>query len=182
MVFSTIKELSTKFAMPERTVYYNLAKNPAIRTKKEGRTKLIHIEDFAKACNKTPQWLHGELQKEMPIGSKSKLEKDIASLQQSLQDLQHEQTAKKEKILALQQSNTDLKADRESFIQRYEHEKDEKEKLRWQYAIVQQNHHEEIKRYLKKYYITLGICVVSVLLLLGLTITPLLWSLGILNS
>lgn len=74
--------------------------------------------------------MHGELQKEIPIGSKSKLEEDIASLQQSLQDLQHEQTAKKEKILALQQTNIDLKADRDSFIQRYEHEKDEKERLR----------------------------------------------------
>ncbi|MGH1438364.1 MAG: hypothetical protein ACRBG0_28305 [Lewinella sp.] len=55
MEYVTIKDLSAKFAIPERTVYYQINHTPGIRTKKQGRSKVVNLADFAKACGKDLQ-------------------------------------------------------------------------------------------------------------------------------
>ena len=50
MDYLSIRDLAAKFAMPERTVYYHVANSSSIRSKKQGRKKLIHVADFAAVC------------------------------------------------------------------------------------------------------------------------------------
>lgn len=159
MDYMTIKDISAKFAIPERTVYYHLANKEGIRTKKQWRTKLIHIADFAKACGIQLQ----SLQAVAGNDSENKSQSSIAKMQNVLQNLQKENQYSTDKILALQKVNTNLEMSLNEFVQLHSDEKKERKALM-----------EKVEKYAKKYNLLLGICLALWAFLLIQNVTPLL--------
>lgn len=170
MEYLSIKQLSAKFAMPARTVYHHVANNPNIRIKKQGRMKLANVSDFAKACNRDLQPLQWIAIEEPKDQSNHK----FASFQKSLQDLQQEGQLSKEKIFSLQKVNTNLETTRNKFIKLYTEEKEQRADLREKYDTLQETYHREVQSFLKKYYLSLGFCMVCIILLLVLNLSQIL--------
>jgi len=170
MQYLSIKELSAKFAMPQRTVYYNVANNASIRVKKHWRTKLICVADFAKVCNKDFKPLQNKIE-ESP---KNLLDNSVTILQESLQSLQQENQLDKEKIFSLHKVNTNLETARNRFVQLYTEEKEQRKDLWEKYDSLQQTHHREVQVFLKKYYLALGLCMVCIIMLILLNISQII--------
>lgn len=57
MSYLSIQDISAKFAVSERTIYLKLKNNPQIKRKKAGKTKLIHVADFAEVMGAKLQLL-----------------------------------------------------------------------------------------------------------------------------
>lgn len=126
MEYLTLKELTAKFAMPERTAYYKLANHSRIRTKKRGRSKLVHVADFAKACNLNLQDLQpiAETQdnKKVEVPEQS----DIARLQTNLQELQTQHSLVLSEKSHLEKRNRNLEEMAQSHALALKEEKKEK--------------------------------------------------------
>ena len=170
MEYLTVKALSAKFAMPERTVYYYVANNLNIRVRKEWRSKLANVADFAKACGK-------EVQPSQKIAnwiSKGLPEWDIASLQKTLQQLQQEKSLETERMLSLQKVNTNLETNLNKFIQLHSEEKKEKMELMEKYDSLQNKYHLEVKKFLKRYYLALALWIVASMMLLLLNLSEII--------
>lgn len=165
MEYLSIKQLSAKFAMPERTVYYNIANNPNIRVRKQWRSKFANVADFAKACGKELQTLPDVAETPKQDTAKSESRIDIAILQKSLQTLQQENKVEKDRMLSLQQVNNNLQTNLNRFVQLHSDEKKEKTELMEKYDNLQKQYHLEIQHFLKKYYLILGLCFVLIVIM-----------------
>lgn len=170
MEYLSIKDLAAKFAMPERTVYYQVANNQNIRVKKQGRSKLANVADFAKYCGielQSSQWVAMET-------PKSDSNSDLAILQKSLQELQKENTHAKERYTSLEKVNNNLETNLHRYIQLQSEEKKEKIQLQEKYDTLQNKYHTEIQKFLKRYYLTLGFCMVLVVIILLLNFSEII--------
>jgi len=163
MDYLSIRDIAAKFAMPERTVYYHVANSSAIRSKKQWRKKLIHVADFAANCGNGLQ----ELQRKdssTPLNSNPNI--DFATLQSTLQELQKQNKLKDDENSTLKRQNTDLETARNKFIQLHTEEKNEKKTIQEKYDLAQEQHHNEIKRYMVKYHIAIGVILVCVTIII----------------
>lgn len=170
MEYLSIKDLSAKFAMPERTVYYNVANNTNIRVKKEWRTKLANVADFAKACGKTLQ----PLQTVAEGKTKSQSDITVATLQKPLQDLQKKYEIVLSEKTNLERYNRNLEETAQAYALAIKDEK--KEKLEWigKYDTLQSKYQNDIQIYMKKYYFALWLCMVVLVILLLLNFLEML--------
>lgn len=167
MEYVTIKELSAKFAMPERTVYYQINHNPRIRTRKQGRSKAVNVADFAKACGKDLQWSANST---TPLPEENNQSMGFAALQK----LQEEKRLAEEKIFALEKVNTNLETNRNKFVQLYTDEKNEKKEVMKKLDDLQEKYHTDIQSFMKKYHLALGFLAVCLALLLALNFEQIL--------
>lgn len=166
MEYMNIKQLSAKFAMPERTVYYHIANSPSIRVKKVWKSKLANVADFAIACGKDLQPLQNIANTEL----KPQSDWEIATLQSSLQALQTKHEIILVEKINLEKYNRNLEEIAQSRALALKDEK--QEKLEWvaKYDTLQTKYNSEIQKFMKKYYMALWLCVISVIMLLILNL------------
>jgi uncharacterized membrane protein YcjF (UPF0283 family) len=85
-----------------------------------------------------------------------------------LQELQKQNELKDEENHTLRRQNTDLETARNKFIQLHTEEKNEKKSIQERYDVAQEQHHAEIKKYMIKYHVAIGIILVCVTVILVL--------------
>ena len=155
MEYLSIKDLSAKFAMPERTVYHKISTTASVRTKKEGRTKLANVADFAKACGKPLQSLQTITQDEPKTESTT----IIAELQKSKQELQTKYDIVIAEKTSLEKFNRNLEEIAQDRALALTDEKQEKKERIEKYDSLQQKYHTRIEIFAKRYYLLLGLCI-----------------------
>lgn len=163
MDYLSIRELAAKFAMPERTVYYHVANSSDIRRKKQWRKKLIHVADFAANCGNGLQELQRKDSSTLWI---SNTDIDFATLQSTLQELQTQNKLKDDENSTLRRQNTDLETTRNKFIQLHTEEKNEKRSIQEKYDVAQEQHHDEIKKYMIKYHVAIWVILVCITIII----------------
>jgi hypothetical protein len=162
MEYMSIKDLSAKFAMPERTVYHKISITSSIRTKKEGRTKLANVADFAKACDKPLQPLQSTAQ----VEPKNESTTVIADLQKSKNELQTKYDLVVAEKTSLEKFNRNLEEIAQNHALALKDEKQEKKERIEKYDTLQQKYHTKIEAFVKRYYLLLGLCITLIFILL----------------
>lgn len=176
MNYLSPKELSAKFAMPLRTVYYNIANSKQqIRMKKEGRSKIYSVEDFTKACNFRGVKLQDLAKTENKKKTKSQLESDTSTLQTTLATLQSENATIKDEKLSLQKFNTNLQDQVSKYALLLTEEKNERKELLDKYDTLQNRLQTKIENLTKRFYFLLGIAVLLIAII-ALQFAPMLQS------
>ena len=166
MEYLSIKALSAKFAMPERTVYYNIANKKKIRRKKQWRTTLANFADFAKYCNLDVQ----DLQTVATSIPESKWIKDIANSQPLLAKLQNENQYLTDKTADLQKFNSNLQKQANEYALALQAEKNEKKEILDQNNTIQTELKQRMDVFAKKelewarkYYLAIGLVMLLLL-------------------
>ena len=162
MSYIPIKALSVKFAIPLRTVYHHLANNKSIRSKKEWRTKLVHVADFARMCKIELQ----DWQEDVNKNEESKPKSNANELQKNLQSLQHEYDATKEQNFNLQRFNSNLQEQVGKYAILLSEEKNEKKDLMQKYDNLQNKHQSKVETLTKRFYFLLWLAVILLAILI----------------